>query len=84
MECLQNSKEWKKQGEHFKEYKEYLEEHFQDLVHHATTCEIQTMSKNIVNERFAELIYLPILIAYLNKAPAVKEALTMQAKVRGI
>ena len=28
--------------------------------------------------------YLPILVAYLNKAPAVKEALTMQAKVRGI
>ena len=43
-----NSKDWKKQGEHFKEYKEYLQEHFQDLVNAATTCELQTMPDGTV------------------------------------
>ena len=101
-----NSKEWKKQGEHFKEYKEYLQEHFQDLVNAATTCELQTMPDGTVtfdkfvstkHERdmghgtslgFAGIDesillnrvmsdYLLILVAYLNRAPAVKEALAM-------
>ena len=87
-----NSNEWKKQGKHFKVYKEYLEEHFQNIVHYATTCcEIQAMPDGTVmidkKRLFAGMFisdYLPILVAYLNKAPAVKEALTMQAKVRGI
>ena len=90
-----NSNEWKKQGKHFKEYKEYLEEHFQDFVHAATTLEIQELPEEIlVFEKFVDesnpkcnsLDYLPILVAYLNKAPAVKEALTMplEDKVRGI
>ena len=107
-----NSKEWKKQGEHFKEYKEYLQEHFQDLVNAATTCELQTMPDGTVtfdkfvstkHERdmghgtslgFAGIDesillnrvmsdYLLILVAYLNRAPAVKEALAMpEAKVK--
>ena len=86
------SNEWKKQGEHFKVYKEYLEEHFQDIVHVATTREIQALPKFLFvsDDRFEDGLcrvicdYLPIFVAYLNKAPAVKEALTMQAKVRGI
>ena len=86
------SNEWKKQGKHFKVYKEYLEEHFQNFVHDATTHEIQALTPNffLSDDRFEDWHnrvisdYLPILVAYLNKAPAVKEALTMQAKVRGI
>ena len=82
------SNEWKKQGEHFKVYKEYLKEHFQSIVHVATTCEFHVKSKSMISfeDELNRVIcdYLPILVAYLNKAPAVKEALTMQAKVRGI
>ena len=107
-----NSKEWKKQGEHFKVYKKYLGEHFQDLVNAATTCGLQTMPDGTVtfdkfvstkhkfksgDQEFFDFVdeeillkrvmsdYLPILVAYLNKAPAVKEALAMpESKVHGI
>ena len=58
----------------------------------ATTREIQALPESVFlyDDRFEDgqniviRYYLPILVAYLNKAPAVKEALTMQAKVRGI
>ena len=103
-----NSKDWKKQGEHFKVYKKYLGDHFQDLVNAATTCGLQTMPDGTVTfDKFVsfkhwdrkdfdfvdeEILlkrvmsdYLPILVTYLNKAPAVKEALTMpESKVYGI
>jgi hypothetical protein len=108
-----NSNEWKKQGGHFKKYKKYLGEHFQDLVNAATTCGFQTMPDGTVTfdkfvstkHKFESMNkedpfdfvdeetllgrvmsdYLPILVAYLNKAPAVKEALTMpESKVYGI
>ena len=72
-----NSKEWKKQGEHFKVYKLYLKEHFPEFVHVATTFEIQALPDEFIVDESNTVMcdYLPILVAYLNKAPAVKEAL---------